>query len=250
MAQIPAATIDSAEIARFEAMAADWWDPDGKFRPLHRMNPLRIGYIRDRICARLGRDPLAPKPLAGLSILDIGCGGGLLSEPMARLGARVTGVDAGAEAVGVARAHAAESGLDIDYRCSSAEDLAAGGLRFDAVLALEIVEHVADVDAFCAALAALLQPGGTLVMSTLNRTRLSWAVAILGAEHLLRIIPRGTHEWRKFLKPHELAAALRRAGLQVADIAGMVPDPGSGWRLAPHRLAVNYILTAVKQGRH
>jgi 2-polyprenyl-6-hydroxyphenyl methylase/3-demethylubiquinone-9 3-methyltransferase len=212
------------------------------------MNPLRIGYIRDRICARLGRDPLAPKPLHDLSILDIGCGGGLLSEPMARLGARVTGVDAGAEAAGVARAHAAESGLDIDYRCGSAEDLAAGGARFDAVLALEIVEHVADVDAFCAALATLLRPGGTLVMSTLNRTRLSWAVAILGAEHLLRVIPRGTHEWRKFLKPHELAATLRRAGLQVGDIAGMVPDPRIGWRLAPHRLAVNYILTAVKPG--
>lgn len=249
MAQSPAATIDSAEIARFESMAADWWDPDGKFRPLHRMNPLRIGYIRDRICARLGRDPLAPKPLSGLAILDIGCGGGLLSEPMARLGARVTGVDAGTEAIGVARAHAAESGLDIDYRCSSAEELAASGARFDAVLALEIVEHVADVEAFCGALAALLRPGGTLVMSTLNRTRRSWAVAILGAEHLLRIIPRGTHEWRKFLKPHELAAALRRAGLEVGDVAGMVPDPrGGGWRLAPHRLAVNYILTAAKPG--
>jgi 2-polyprenyl-6-hydroxyphenyl methylase/3-demethylubiquinone-9 3-methyltransferase len=249
MAQSPAATIDSAEIARFESMAADWWDPDGKFRPLHRMNPLRIGYIRDRICARLGRDPLAPKPLSGLRILDIGCGGGLLSEPMARLGATVTGVDAGTEAIGVARAHAAESGLAIDYRCSSAEDLAASGVRFDAVLALEIVEHVADVDAFCQALATLLRPGGTLVMSTLNRTRRSWAVAILGAEHLLRIIPRGTHEWRKFLKPHELAAALRRAGLEVGDIAGMVPDPrGGGWRLAPHHLAVNYILTAAKPG--
>jgi 2-polyprenyl-6-hydroxyphenyl methylase/3-demethylubiquinone-9 3-methyltransferase len=248
MAQSPAATIDSAEIARFESMAAEWWDPDGKFRPLHRMNPLRIGYIRDRICARLGRDPLAPKPLSGLRTLDIGCGGGLLSEPMARLGATVTGVDAGAEAIGVARGHAAESGLAIDYRCSSAEDLAASGARFDAVLALEIVEHVADVDAFCQALATLLRPGGTLVMSTLNRTRRSWAVAILGAEHLLRIIPRGTHEWRKFLKPHELAAALRRAGLEVGDIAGMVPDPRGGWRLAPHHLAVNYILTAAKPG--
>lgn len=249
MAQSPAATIDSAEIARFESMAADWWDPDGKFRPLHRMNPLRIGYIRDRICARLGRDPLAPKPLSGLSILDIGCGGGLLSEPMARLGATVTGVDAGAEAIGVARAHAAESGLDIDYRCSSAEDLAASGARFDAVLALEIVEHVADVDAFCGALATLLRPGGMLAMSTLNRTRRSWAVAILGAEHLLRIIPRGTHDWRKFLKPHELAAALRRAGLEVGDIAGMVPDPRrGGWRLAPHHLAVNYILAAARPG--
>jgi 2-polyprenyl-6-hydroxyphenyl methylase/3-demethylubiquinone-9 3-methyltransferase len=248
MAQSPAATVDSAEIARFDSMAADWWDPDGKFRPLHRMNPLRIGYVRDRICARLGRDPLAPKPLAGLDVLDIGCGGGLLSEPMARLGARVTGVDAGAEAIGVARAHAAESGLAIDYRHGAAEQLAASGARFDAVLALEIVEHVADVDAFCGALSTLLRPGGTLVMSTLNRTGRSWTLAILGAEVLLRMIPRGTHDWRKFLKPHELAAALRRSGLAVEDIAGMVPDPRAGWRLAPRDLAVNYILTAAKPG--
>lgn len=249
MAQSPAATIDSAEIARFESMAAEWWDQDGAARPLHRMNPLRIGYVRDRICARLGRDPLAPKPLSGLKILDVGCGGGLLSEPMARLGAEVTGVDAGAEAIGVARAHAAESGLDIDYRCASAEDLAASGARFDAVLALEIVEHVADVDAFCGALSGLLRPDGTLVMSTLNRTRRSWAVAIFGAEMVLRMIPRGTHDWKKFLKPHELAAALRRAGLAVQDIAGMVPDPRDGsWRLASQALAVNYILTAVRPG--
>ncbi|MDR6292426.1 MULTISPECIES: bifunctional 2-polyprenyl-6-hydroxyphenol methylase/3-demethylubiquinol 3-O-methyltransferase UbiG [Inquilinus] len=249
MAQSPAATVDSAEIARFESMAADWWDPDGKFRPLHSMNPLRIGYIRDRLCARLGRDPLAPKPLAGLRVLDIGCGGGLLSEPMARLGAEVTGVDAGAEAIGVARAHAAESGLAIDYRHGSAEDLAASGARFDAVLALEIVEHVADVDAFCGALSTLLRPGGTLAMSTLNRTSRSWTFAILGAEYLLRMIPRGTHDWKKFLKPHELAAALRRSGLAVGDIAGMVPDPRRGdWRLAPRDLAVNYILTAAKPG--
>lgn len=247
MAQPQAATVDSAEIAHFNAMAADWWDPAGKFRPLHQMNPLRIGYARDRICARTGRDPLAPKPLAGLAILDIGCGGGLLSEPMARLGARVTGVDAGAEAIGVARAHAADAGLDIDYRHGTAEELAASGARFDVVLALEIVEHVADVDAFCQALATLLKPGGTLVMSTLNRTRRAWAFAILGAEHLLRIVPRGTHDWRKFLKPHELAAALRQAGLAVEDVAGMVPDPRQGdWRLAPHRLGVNYILQAAK----
>jgi 2-polyprenyl-6-hydroxyphenyl methylase/3-demethylubiquinone-9 3-methyltransferase len=247
MAQSPAATIDSAEIARFESMAAEWWDQDGAARPLHRMNPLRIGYVRDRICARLGRDPLAPKPLAGLKILDVGCGGGLLSEPMARLGAQVTGVDAGAEAIGVARAHAAESGLDIDYRCTSAEDLAASGARFDTVLALEIVEHVADVDAFCGALSGLLRPDGTLVMSTLNRTRRSWAVTIFGAEMVLRMIPRGTHDWKKFLKPHELAAALRRAGLAVHDIAGMVPDPRDGtWRLASQALAVNYILTAAR----
>jgi 2-polyprenyl-6-hydroxyphenyl methylase/3-demethylubiquinone-9 3-methyltransferase len=241
MAASASRTVDTLEVARFDALAAGWWDPEGSMRPLHAMNPVRLGYIRDRVARHPGA-----APLAGLSAVDVGCGGGLLSEPLARMGATVTGIDAAAEAVEVARRHADEGGLAIDYRVETAEGLAASGARFDLVCALEIVEHVADVDAFCAALADLLAPGGTLVMSTLNRTPQSWAVAILGAEHLLRIIPRGTHDWKKFLSPAELAACLRRRGLRVDDVSGMVPDPGgeSGWRLSKRRFGVNYILAA------
>ena len=223
--------------------------PGRQFAPLHRLNPLRIRYIRDRAAAHWQRDALSGAPLKDLSVLDIGCGGGLLSEPMARLGAQVTGVDAASKNVNVAALHAEGQALAIDYRQGTAEALAESGAQFDIVLALEIVEHVADVNAFCGALSTLLRPGGTLVMSTLNRTSRSWTFAILGAEYLLRMIPRGTHDWKKFLKPHELAAALRRSGLAVGDIAGMVPDPRRGdWRLAPRDLAVNYILTAAKPG--
>ncbi len=245
MAASASRTVDALEVARFDAMAAGWWDPAGEARPLHAMNPVRLGYIRDRVIAARGTPALAVAPLAGVTAVDVGCGGGLLAEPLARMGARVTGIDAAAEAVTVARDHAAAGGLAIDYRVMTAEDLAAEGARFDLVCALEIVEHVADVDAFCAALAALLAPGGTLVMSTLNRTRRAWTVAILGAERLLRVIPAGTHDWRKFLTPAELAAVLRRSGLVVEDVKGMVPDPASGgWRLSDRRLAVNYILSA------
>jgi 2-polyprenyl-6-hydroxyphenyl methylase/3-demethylubiquinone-9 3-methyltransferase len=232
-----------------ERLAASWWDPEGEFRPLHAMNPVRIGYIRDRACARLGRDPLAPRPLAGLAVLDVGCGGGLLAEPMARLGARVTGIDAGAEAIAVARAHAAERGLAIDYRLATAEALAAAGERFDLVLALEVVEHVADVGLFLRALADLTRPGGAVVMSTLNRTLRSYAFAIVGAELILRLLPRGIHDWRRFLRPSELARGLRAAGLDFADASGMVLDARTmTWRLAPHDLAVNYLAFAEKRG--
>jgi 2-polyprenyl-6-hydroxyphenyl methylase/3-demethylubiquinone-9 3-methyltransferase len=242
-----ASTVDPAEIGRFERIAADWWDPQGEFKPLHRMNPLRVGYIRDRACARFGRDPDAIGCLAGLSAVDVGCGGGLLAEPMARLGATVTGVDAGAEAIAAAQLHAQAAGLDIDYRATTAEALAAEGRTFDLVLALEIVEHVADVDLFLASLERLLAPGGIVVMSTLNRTRRSYLMAIVGAEYVLRMLSLGTHDWRKFLKPHELAAALRRQGLTVADAHGMVLDLPSGhWRLSARDLAVNYILTATR----
>jgi 2-polyprenyl-6-hydroxyphenyl methylase/3-demethylubiquinone-9 3-methyltransferase len=246
MAASASRTVDTLEVARFDALAAGWWDPEGTARPLHAMNPVRLGYIRDRVVARHGRPVSGTAPLAGLSAVDVGCGGGILSEPLARMGAAVTGIDAAPEGIEVARRHAAEAGLAIDYRVETAEGLAATGARFDLVCALEIVEHVADVDAFCAALAALLAPGGTLVMSTLNRTPQSWVMAILGAEHLLRVIPRGTHDWKKFLSPAELAAHLRRQGLRVDDLSGMVPDPGgeTGWRLSKRRLGVNYILAA------
>lgn len=241
------ASIDDAEIARFESVAAEWWDSEGKFRPLHRMNPTRVGYIRDALCRHFGRTAGDPRPLDGLSIADVGCGGGLLCEPMARLGARVTGVDAGEEAVSIARLHAAQVGLEIDYRQATAEALAAEGARFDAVLALEIVEHVADVDAFLAALAALMRPGGALIMSTLNRTPKSFGLAIVGAEYLLRWVPRGTHDWRKFVRPSELAGGLRRQGLEIDDVHGMVFNPLSGaWSLSDRDLEVNYLLAGHK----
>lgn len=243
MAKTATDTVDPADVARFERIAADWWSPSGPFKPLHRMNPARIGFIRDQVAAHFGRDPLGRRPLAGLTLVDVGCGGGLLSEPMARLGAEVTGLDAGAEAVEVARRHAAEAGLAIDYRCRTVEDLAATGAQFDVVLALEIVEHVADVPGFLAALAAILKPGGAIVMSTLNRTPKSFAMAIVGAEYLLRWLPRGTHDWRRFLRPSELAGGLRAEEIEIVTVAGMVMDPLSGgWRLSDRDLDVNYIL--------
>lgn len=242
-----AGTVDRADVDRFERIAADWWSASGPFRPLHRMNPVRIGFIRDRVADHFGADPSAAQPLDGLRLADIGCGGGLLSEPMARLGARVTGVDAGAEAIEVARRHAAAGGLDIDYRCSTVEALADQGARFDVVLALEIVEHVADVPGFLAALETILAPGGALVMSTLNRTAKSFMLAIVGAEYLLRWLPRGTHDWHRFLRPSELAAGLRATGLEVAEVTGMVYDPlHASWTLSPRDLDVNYILLARK----
>ncbi len=241
------ASIDDAEIARFEEVAANWWDSDGQFRPLHRMNPTRVAYIRDALCRHFRRTPGDPAPFDGLTIADVGCGGGLLCEPMARLGARVTGVDAGEEAVSIARLHARQMGLEIEYRQATAEALAAEGGTFDAVLALEIVEHVADVDAFLAALAALVRPGGALIMSTLNRTPKSFGLAIVGAEYLLRWVPRGTHDWRKFVRPSELAAGLRRQGITVDEVRGMVFNPLSGgWSLSERDIDVNYLLAGHK----
>ncbi len=242
--QAPASTVDDAEIARFEAVAAEWWDTRGKFRPLHRMNPVRVGYVRDRLCDGFGRDPNGPRPLRDLAVVDVGCGGGLLCEPMARLGAAVTGVDAGAETIAIARLHARQSGLAIDYRQATAERLAAEDRRFDAVLALEVVEHVADRDAFLGALAVLVRPGGMVVLSTLNRTRKSFGLAIVGAEYLLRWVPRGTHDWRRFVRPSELSAGLRRHGVATRDIRGMVFDPlRARWSLSDRNTAVNYLLT-------
>lgn len=238
------ATVDPAEIARFSALASEWWDPAGKFGPLHKLNPLRLAYIRDRLCTRFGRDGRSPRPLTGLKVLDIGCGGGLVSEPLTRLGATVTGVDASATNIGVARTHAAEGDLAITYRHGTAEDLAAAGERFDAVLALEIVEHVADLDAFLGACTMLVRPGGGLVVATLNRTPQSFLLAIVGAEYVLRWLPRGTHDWRKFVRPSELAASLRRHGADVEDLTGVVYNPLSdAWRTS-RDLGVNYLAFA------
>jgi 2-polyprenyl-6-hydroxyphenyl methylase/3-demethylubiquinone-9 3-methyltransferase len=237
-----AASVDPAEIGKFEAMAEAWWDPDGKFRPLHRFNPVRLAYIRDRACRHFGRDPEAGTPLDGLALLDIGCGGGLLSEPMARLGANVVGIDAASRNIAVAKLHAERMGLKIDYRCATAEALAeAGRERFDIVLNMEVVEHVANVRAFLDASLKLLRPGGMMVIATLNRTLKSYALAILGAEYLLGWLPRGTHDWNRFLRPSELVSLVERAGGRVAALDGVVYNPlTDSWRLA-RDLDVNYM---------
>lgn len=239
-------TIDPAEVAKFEAMAAEWWDPHGKFKPLHMLNPCRLDYITAQIAAEFGRDLTAPKPFEGLRILDIGCGGGLLSEPMARLRAAVVGADAAAGNIAVAQVHADQQGLAIDYRHTSAEALAEAGEQFDAVLNMEVVEHVADPRAFLAACRTLLKPGGLMVCSTLNRNPKSYVVAIIGAEHVMRWLPRGTHDWAKFITPDELFALLRGAGLDPVDRKGFVFSPlGWSWSISDRDLSVNYVTTSV-----
>lgn len=238
---------DPSEIAKFEAMAAEWWDPKGKFKPLHMMNPIRLGYITTQIATEFGRDLKAPRPFEGLRLLDIGCGGGLLSEPMARLGAQVVGADAAPKNIEVARLHADQVGLDIDYRAETAEALLAAAESFDAVLAMEIVEHVAEPPAFVQACHDLLRPGGVLVMSTLNRTARSFAAAIVGAEWVMRWLPKGTHEWSRFITPEELAAMMQASGLKVVDRRGMVFNPLSwGWSLSDRDMSVNYAATGVR----
>ncbi|HEX6957197.1 MAG TPA: bifunctional 2-polyprenyl-6-hydroxyphenol methylase/3-demethylubiquinol 3-O-methyltransferase UbiG [Ferrovibrio sp.] len=241
-----AASIDPAEIARFSAMAAEWWNPQGKFRPLHKFNPVRLGFIRDRIASHFACDPAKAAPLSGLRLLDIGCGGGLVAEPLARLGAAVVGVDASERNIGVAQLHAGEGGLAIDYRCTSAEALAAAGESFDVVLALEVIEHVADLEGFLKACGQMVKPGGLLIAATLNRTAKAYALAVIGAEYVLGWLPRGTHDWKKFVKPHELAAGLRHAGLAVQELAGVSYDPlGDRWQLG-RDTGVNYMMVAVK----
>lgn len=242
-----ASTIDPDEVERFSRIADEWWDPTGKFAPLHRLNPVRLGYIRDRAAAHWKRDPLMGLPLAGLSLLDIGCGGGLICEPMARLGAQVTGIDAAERNVSVADLHARRQELTIDYRAATAETLAQSGLRFDIVLALEIVEHVADVDLFLAACSQLVKPGGLIFLSTLNRTAKAWALAIAGAEYLLRWLPRGTHDWRKFLRPSEVVRGLGAGSIAAQEIVGIVYNPLSRtWSLSKNDLDVNYVLYGSK----
>jgi 2-polyprenyl-6-hydroxyphenyl methylase/3-demethylubiquinone-9 3-methyltransferase len=243
MAQ-PSSTLDRDEVARFARLGGDWWDANGPFKPLHRLNPVRLTYIRDRLCAKFGRDAKAAQSLAGLSVADVGCGGGLVCEPLARLGAHVTGIDPGEEAIAAAKAHAEAGGIDIGYEVATAEDLVARGRSFDAVLLLEVVEHVPDVPAFLTAVAPLVKPDGLMILSTLNRTLKSYALAIVGAEYILRWIPIGTHQWDRFVTPEELRSALRGAGMTLTDTTGLVYDPfADEWRLSSDT-DVNYFATA------
>ena len=240
-------TVDADEIAKFEAMAAEWWDPDGKFKPLHMLNPCRLDYITTQIAGEFGRDLSAERPFEGLRLLDIGCGGGLLCEPMARLGAEVVGVDAAARNIPVAEAHARQSGLEIDYRHDTAESLAAAGERFDVVLNMEVVEHVTDPAAYLAACQQLLKPGGLMICSTINRNAKSFAMAIVGAEYVMRWLPKGTHEWKKFITPDELYEYLRGAGLEPVDRKGFVFNPLSwSWSISARDLSVNYVTASLR----
>ncbi|MFA8385996.1 MAG: bifunctional 2-polyprenyl-6-hydroxyphenol methylase/3-demethylubiquinol 3-O-methyltransferase UbiG [Pelagibaca sp.] len=240
-------TVDPSEIAKFEAMAAEWWDPSGKFKPLHMMNPVRLDYITTQIAEEFDRDLSHAVPFTGLRILDIGCGGGLLCEPMARLGATVVGVDAGGSNIPVARAHAQQSGLDIDYRHTTAEAMADAGEVFDVILNMEVVEHVADPQAYLTACQRLLKPGRLHLCSTINRNAKSFAAAIVGAEFVMRWLPKGTHDWAKFITPDELYALLRQAGLDPVDRKGFQFNPVSWrWSLSDRDLSVNYVTAALK----
>jgi 2-polyprenyl-6-hydroxyphenyl methylase/3-demethylubiquinone-9 3-methyltransferase len=228
-------------------MAAEWWDVNGKFKPLHMLNPCRLDYITSQIAAEFGRDLKAPRPFEGLRILDIGCGGGLLSEPMARLGAQVVGADAAERNIPVARLHAEQSGLTIDYRHTTAEALAAAGERFDVVLNMEVVEHVADPQGYLTACQELLNPGGLMICSTINRNPKSFAMAIVGAEYVMRWLPKGTHQWEKFITPDDLYDLIRKAGLVPVDRKGFVFNPIAwSWRLSDRDLSVNYVTASTK----
>lgn len=239
-------TVDAGEIARFSALAATWWDARGKMAALHRLNPVRLAYIRDATCQQFGRDPKRVGCLTGLRILDIGCGGGILSEPLARLGATMLGADPATNNIEVAKLHAAQSGLAIDYRATTAEALCDAGERFDVVLAMEVVEHVADVDLFVQKCADMVKPGGLMVAATLNRTLKSFALAIVGAEYILRWLPIGTHQWDKFITPAELETSLENAGLRVTGETGVVYVPfADRWRLSDDS-DVNYMMVADK----
>ena len=235
-------TVDPAEVARFSALAAEWWDPRGKMAPLHKFNPVRIAFIRDWAAARFARDRKRLDSMKGLHILDIGCGGGLLSEPLARLGASVVGIDPSAINVEAARRHAAQSDLPIDYRCTTAEELARTGERFDIVLAMEVVEHVTDVPLFIRSCAAMLKPEGLLIAATINRTLKSFALAIVGAEYILRWLPIGTHRWEKFVTPNELEIAMAQSGLRVTHEQGVIYNLlRDEWQLSSD-MDVNYML--------
>jgi 2-polyprenyl-6-hydroxyphenyl methylase/3-demethylubiquinone-9 3-methyltransferase len=243
----PASSIDPDEVARFSALAAEWWDPKGKFGVLHKFNPVRLGYIHEKLCAHFGLDEKLAHPFKGLRILDIGCGGGLICEPMARLGATIVGVDASQKNINTASVHAQEQGLTIDYRATTAEALLAKGETFDVVLNMEVVEHVADVDSFVADCAAMVKPGGLMVIATINRTAKAFFMAIIGAERLLRWLPVGTHQYEKLVKPEELASALAPTGMAIIDKAGVAFNPlEDRWKRVPNDLDVNYMVLAAR----
>jgi 2-polyprenyl-6-hydroxyphenyl methylase/3-demethylubiquinone-9 3-methyltransferase len=242
-------TVDPDEIDRFGRLGSQWWDLSGPMRALHRLNPVRVAYLREHLCrhfpsAEGPRDWRSATPLQGLTILDIGCGGGILSEPMARLGARMTSIDPSRRNIEAAKDHAAKAKLDIDYRCVTAEALAAGGAQFDAVLVMEVIEHVRDVRRFLSQAAMMVRPGGMLFAATLNRTWKSFVFGVVGAEYVLGWVPRGTHDWNHFVTPQELASALRGAGLRIEDETGVAYDPAAGkWRLS-HDMDINYMMAA------
>jgi 2-polyprenyl-6-hydroxyphenyl methylase/3-demethylubiquinone-9 3-methyltransferase len=237
-------SVDLGEVAKFSAIAAEWWDPAGKFAPLHKFNPVRLSFIRAEAAAHFGRDARSLRPFEGLTLLDIGCGGGLLSEPMARLGFAATGADASERNIGTAKAHAAQTGLQIDYRATTAEALVEEGLSFDVVLNMEVVEHVADVGAYLAACTSLLKPGGLTFVATMNKTLKSFALAKIGAEYVLNWLPRGTHDWNRFIPPAQLESSLEETGLTLMKRQGVSFDPLAwDWRLSSD-VDVNYMLVA------
>jgi 2-polyprenyl-6-hydroxyphenyl methylase/3-demethylubiquinone-9 3-methyltransferase len=240
----PSPSIDPAEIAKFSAIAAEWWDPTGKFAPLHKFNPVRLSFLKAEAAAHFGRDARALRPFEGLTLLDIGCGGGLLSEPMARLGFAVTGADASERNIGTARAHAAQSGLDITYRAVTAEVLAAEGQSFDVVLNMEVVEHVADVSGYLKACAQLVKPGGMTTVATMNKTLKSLALAKIGAEYVLGWLPRGTHDWNRFIPPATLRTMLEESGLTICKTQGVSFNPLAWDWLLSSDVDVNYMITA------
>jgi 2-polyprenyl-6-hydroxyphenyl methylase / 3-demethylubiquinone-9 3-methyltransferase len=241
-------TIDTGEVERFSKLAAEWWNPAGKFKTLHKFNPIRLAYIRDHVASRFGRDPRTARPFEGLRFLDIGCGGGLLCEPMARLGASVVGADASETNIEVAKLHAAESGVAIDYRATTAEDLADQGEKFDVILNMEVIEHVADIELFTAKCGQMVKPGGIMFVATINRTLKALGLAIIGAEYILRWLPRGTHQFGKLVRPDELEKVLAKADMTIIDRAGVIYNPlGDRWQRSTD-MDVNYMVLAEKPG--
>lgn len=248
MTEAARTTVDKDQVEMFSKMAAEWWSPTGKFRPLHKFNPVRLAYIRERICQNFGRDPKAHRPLEGLRILDIGCGGGLLSEPVARMGATVIGADPSEKNIGIASTHAKETGTEIDYRAVTAEDLAQAGETFDVILNMEVVEHVADVNLFLTTCASMVRPGGLMLMATINRTLKARALAIFAAEEILRWLPRGTHQYEKLVRPEEIERPLASSGLHIIHRTGVFFNPlQDRWNLSPD-MDVNYMLLAKREG--
>ncbi|MBB3463404.1 bifunctional 2-polyprenyl-6-hydroxyphenol methylase/3-demethylubiquinol 3-O-methyltransferase UbiG [Rhizobium sp. BK377] len=237
-------TIDQSEVDRFSAMAAEWWSPAGKFKPLHKFNPVRLAYIRDKAAENFSRNPKSARPLEGLRVLDIGCGGGLLSEPVARMGAEVVGADPSEKNIGIASTHAKASGVAVDYRAVTAEQLAEAGETFDIVLNMEVVEHVADVELFMNTCARMVRPGGLMFVATINRTMKAAALAIFAAENVLRWLPRGTHQYEKLVRPEELEKPLAASGLDIIDRTGVFFNPlANQWNLSKD-MDVNYMLLA------